>query len=359
MGQHQANADKKIKDNNQGREESKVNLDDDDARDDLDEGPDKFNDALIYDEINIIESCTYINNNESKEKSVSVAPTSSISATKSSNSSSTNAVQCADSPITSYNSCGDSSLYEKDYFEVSYSRSISNNNTVTEERGDLKKVFIEIVDKENVAPGKGFKSIDDYVSLGVPRHIAEMKHPLENTWTYWYYMNDKSIGWEANNVQLKEVDTIEDFWQVYNHIEPASKIGVGCNYGLFKKGIWPDWSDFQNKYGGRWLVELVADCDLDIDKLWMETLFILIGEHGEPHNDTVNGAVINVRRNKFRIEVWLKDSCNYREGVEHIGRLLKRRLDLTNTIYFSVHEQGQGSKRGSKHSPGHFGKISV
>jgi len=91
----------------------------------------------------------------------------------------------------------------------------------------------------------------------------------------------------------------------------------------------------------------------------METLFILIGEHGEPHNDTVNGAVINVRRNKFRIEVWLKDSCNYREGVEHIGRLLKRRLDLTNTIYFSVHEQGQGSKRGSKHSPGHFGKISV
>ena len=38
----------------------------------------------------------------------------------------------------------------------------------------------------------------------------------------------------------------------------------------------------------------------------MEILFILIGEHGDPYNNIVNGAVINVRKNKFRIGVWLK-----------------------------------------------------
>ena len=44
----------------------------------------------------------------------------------------------------------------------------------------------------------------------------------------------------------------------------------------------------------------------DIDSYWMEILFILIGEHGDPYNNIVNGAVINVRKNKFRIGVWLK-----------------------------------------------------
>ena len=29
-------------------------------------------------------------------------------------------------------------------------------------------------------------TIEDYVRGGVPRYIAEMKHPLENTWTFWY-----------------------------------------------------------------------------------------------------------------------------------------------------------------------------
>ena len=76
-----------------------------------------------------------------------------------------------------------------------------------------------------------------------------------------------------------------------------------------QKGIEPDWADFQNKYGGRWVIEW-KDQDLrfkdDIDSYWMEILFILIGEHGHPYNAIVNGAVINVRKNKFRIGVWLK-----------------------------------------------------
>ena len=29
-------------------------------------------------------------------------------------------------------------------------------------------------------------TIEDYVRGGVPRYIAEMKHSLENTWTFWY-----------------------------------------------------------------------------------------------------------------------------------------------------------------------------
>ena len=91
--------------------------------------------------------------------------------------------------------------------------------------------------KGNIAPGGELKTIEDYISLGVPRDIAEMKHPLENAWSFWYFRNDKNCSWEENQINLATVDTIEDFWQVYNYVEPASKLGVGCDYALFKVRI--------------------------------------------------------------------------------------------------------------------------
>ena len=46
-------------------------------------------------------------------------------------------------------------------------------------------------------------------------------------------------------------DTVEDFWSLYNHIEVASKLQIGSDYSLFKKGIKPMWEDPHNKDGGR------------------------------------------------------------------------------------------------------------
>jgi hypothetical protein len=57
-------------------------------------------------------------------------------------------------------------------------------------------------------------TIEDYVRAGVPRYIATMKHPLENTWTFWYQKNDPSVNWEAQMRPIVDVATIEDFWQV-------------------------------------------------------------------------------------------------------------------------------------------------
>ena len=128
-----------------------------------------------------------------------------------------------------------------------------------------------------------------------------MKHPLNNVWAFWYFSNDKTRSWEQNQHNLSTVDTIEDFWQVYNHVEPASQLGVGCDYAHFKvtrgchtvppyrvitlrlfacqKGIMPDWGDYQNKFGGRWIIERADPARMeDMDDYWLETLFILIGQ---------------------------------------------------------------------------------
>ena len=71
----------------------------------------------------------------------------------------------------------------------------------------------------------------------------------------------------------------------------------------------PDWEDYQNKWGGRWIIERADPTRHDdMDEYWLETLFMLIGEHITPaiFNNIVNGAVIQTKKTKFRLAIWLK-----------------------------------------------------
>lgn len=45
----------------------------------------------------------------------------------------------------------------------------------------------------------------------------QIKHPLQNTWTLWYYENDRNKTWEENQREITSFDTAEDFWR-YNLI---------------------------------------------------------------------------------------------------------------------------------------------
>ncbi|XP_013788727.1 eukaryotic translation initiation factor 4E-like [Limulus polyphemus] len=98
-----------------------------------------------------------------------------------------------------------------------------------------------------------------------------IKHPLQNRWSLWFYMNDKSKAWEENLLEITSFDTVEDFWALYNHIEVASKLRMGCDYALFKYGIKPMWEDERNKKGGRWLINLNRNQrSSDLDAYWLE-----------------------------------------------------------------------------------------
>ena len=83
----------------------------------------------------------------------------------------------------------------------------------------------------------------------------------------------------------------------------------------------PDWEDYQNKWGGRWIIERADQGRQDdMDEYWLETLFMLIGEHFTPSifNNIVNGAVIQTKKTKFRLAIWLKvTSYNIFTQVPH------------------------------------------
>jgi len=118
---------------------------------------------------------------------------------------------------------------------------------------------------------------------------------------------------------MTSVNTVEDFWSVFNYIERVSNLTSGCDYCIFKKGIKPMWEDEANKRGGKWIVNydkkqckpgevmkisicystkfsLEATFILNqIDNLWLDVILGLIGETFEDSLGIINGAVVNNR----------------------------------------------------------------
>eukprot|EP00091_Calanus_sinicus_P024088 TRINITY_DN8454_c0_g1_i1.p1 TRINITY_DN8454_c0_g1~~TRINITY_DN8454_c0_g1_i1.p1 ORF type:complete len:355 (-),score=111.01 TRINITY_DN8454_c0_g1_i1:117-1181(-) len=237
-------------------------------------------------------------------------------------------------------------------FERDFSDFVNNNDNAMKNR-NIPQTKIE---KKPTNKSNGdLKTIEDFIAEGVPREIVMMKHPLANTWVFWWFRNDKSRTWEQNQEKIATVDTIEDFWQIYNFIEPASQLGQGCDYAVFKKGIQPDWEDFQNMSGGRWIINSDKTNRGDIlDSHWLEIIFILIGEHAGEFAHMMNGAVINIRPKGDKLAVWLRDAHNM-AGVMEIGKLVKSRLGLRDRINFTIHrEDSKGNNRsrfGSQNSP--------
>jgi len=194
-------------------------------------------------------------------------------------------------------------------------------------------------------------TIDEFVKAGVPRWIATMKHPLQNTWTFWYQKLDPKLCWEAQAQRVVDVATVEDFWQVYHHLEPACNLREGQDYLLFKKGICPNWSDPLNKQGGRLILNMRREEGGQtrdeamarknrLETMWVELLLILIGEQAGAEAELINGAAMNPKKKVDRLAVWLNQACNM-EAVTSVGKLVKERLQLeagSKQVYFQAHD---------------------
>ncbi|XP_037778630.1 eukaryotic translation initiation factor 4E-like [Penaeus monodon] len=166
-----------------------------------------------------------------------------------------------------------------------------------------------------------------------------IKHPLQNTWTLWFFKIESNRSWEDCQVEIASFNTVEDFWALYNHIEPASRLKVGCDYSMFKQGIKPMWEDEHNCRGGRWLINLnKQQRSTELDNFWMEVLLLMIGESFEEHSDEVCGAVVNVRGKGDKIGVWTADAKK-NDSILKIGQVLKVRLNIPRqvSIGFQAH----------------------
>lgn len=167
-----------------------------------------------------------------------------------------------------------------------------------------------------------------------------VKFPLENSWSFWFYKNEKSKEWKDNLVFITTVDFVEDFWAVYNHLQPVSKLSAGCDYMFFKKDIQPMWEDPLNRDGGRWLLNLdKKNRQTAIDVYWLNTLLGLIGDQFLDESQCVNGACINLRAKLDKICLWTRCARD-QETQNRIGNRFKEILNLKdNLMAFEPHQK--------------------
>jgi len=165
---------------------------------------------------------------------------------------------------------------------------------------------------------------------------------LESTeWVLWEHAagpKDPNL-WKENMKQLCSFNTVEGFWQYFNHIpkpsevffdgESRKKVGpdgkqIG-EYSLFKRGIEPEWGDPKNRTGGEWFYRQTMDSE-QLNMCWQNLVLGVVGETIEDTSTSesyVNGARV-VDKGKgypvYRLELWVstKDS----EAKEKLHRKL-------------------------------------
>mmetsp|Transcript_38178 Transcript_38178/g.48666 ORF Transcript_38178/g.48666 Transcript_38178/m.48666 type:complete len:206 (+) Transcript_38178:95-712(+) len=180
------------------------------------------------------------------------------------------------------------------------------------------------------------------------RKMHGRKHLLHNCWTLWFdnpKLKKSNQSWEDNLKQLCDFRTVEDFWSLYNNIQPASRLSVQSTYHLFKKGVTPMWEDENNVNGGKWLITLTRHQRDKIDETWLYTVLAVIGETLDETGD-VMGCVVSLRKSHDRIALWTKTSCDAQVQLT-IGQRLRVALNLPNTVTLCYQSHQEAARSSS------------
>ena len=46
-----------------------------------------------------------------------------------------------------------------------------------------------------------------------PLDDVNIKFPLQDSWSFWFYKNEKTKSWKENVKFITNVDFVEDFWR--------------------------------------------------------------------------------------------------------------------------------------------------
>lgn len=98
---------------------------------------------------------------------------------------------------------------------------------------------------------------------------------------------------------------------MYNNLYSVSEIISNTDYLLFKKGIRPEWEDPENKNGGKWVITMPIEDDLeeDSENAWLQLILHLIsGQLPKEQRDVINGIVFSIRDKHMRLSIWISVS---------------------------------------------------
>jgi translation initiation factor 4E len=210
---------------------------------------------------------------------------------------------------------------------------------------------INIIIKDNEKIDLYLNKIDNFYSTGTHEYVDvnskklitifddpvnyNVKHPLNTEWCLWMSTKVKSDNWLDTIKNVITVNSVEDFWSVFNNIPEAANLNFPFDYYFFRKDIMPMWEDTQNKNGGKMTITFKKNCNSEyFNKVW---LYTVLGCIGEQFDNFICGAVLNIRKHQDRVNIWL--STDTEEDIKSIGLRWKEILELPKiNISYIKHE---------------------
>lgn len=130
-----------------------------------------------------------------------------------------------------------------------------------------------------------------------------MSHPLPTFWTFYLCETPKTKtetqAWEKCIKVISTINTVEEFWGLYTHLERPSKILPNYQYHVFRNKYRAVWEDEENKNGGVFSIPILSS----YDECWEKILLILIGDS---LSDDINGVVLK----GGKIDIWHRTASN-------------------------------------------------
>ncbi|KIM32981.1 hypothetical protein M408DRAFT_62178, partial [Serendipita vermifera MAFF 305830] len=191
-------------------------------------------------------------------------------------------------------------------------------------------------------------------------------------------------GWMDDIKKVIRIESVEEFWGLYNNIVEPSKLPQKANYYLFKESIIPAWEDAANKDGGKWSIQLPKDKNrANVDKMWLYTMLAAIGETFDPYLTAANanpnpdepaptslitGVIVSTRPQFYRLSIWTRaaptgsggaEDEKLRARVEAIGKHFKTQVlgygesqklggPLATDVEFVSHKDSEKKGKGKK-----------
>ena len=128
---------------------------------------------------------------------------------------------------------------------------------------------------------------------------------------------------------------------MYNNTYTISEVISNTDYLIFKKGVRPEWEDPANKDGGKWVVTLPIEDDMEeeCDRAWLQILLYVIGGlFSKEERDTINGMIFSIRDKHLRISLWCNNSTD-KELLTKVGNKMKElsNFDSKYSFGYQIH----------------------
>jgi translation initiation factor 4E len=157
----------------------------------------------------------------------------------------------------------------------------------------------------------------------------ELEQKFQCSWTLYSDMN-----WRDRQ-KIGTVQTIRDFWTLFNYFPDVRNVKYRVNLSFFKKDVLPVWESSDNCNGGKWYADLSTRRPY-IQRIWLNVIMGLVGETIDPQLDEVVGVTLHLRRPGDRIAVWTR-TCE-KDTQMQIGRKLRPILEC-DLLEFKSHQQ--------------------